>query len=96
MNTIQDLIKQHHNQNLLIPTESPNGNRITLLWNDGEVTETKGGWAFMQRSQFTMRNPIPNINITMPKTLRNNTSYMMVKDLETADKIRNEMLNYKC
>ena len=33
----------------------------------------------------------PNINITMPTTHGNNT-YMMVKDLETADKIRNEML----
>ena len=91
MDTIQNLISQHHDPNLLIPSESPNGNRITLLWNDGEVTETKGGWAFMQRSQFTMRHAIPNINITMPITHGNNT-YIMVKDLETADKIRNEML----
>ena len=41
--------------------------RITLLWNDGEVTETKGGWA-LQRSQFTMRHSKPNINITMPNS----------------------------
>ena len=38
MDTIQNLISQHHDPNLLIPGESPNGNRITLLWNDGEVT----------------------------------------------------------
>ena len=43
MDTNQNLISQHHDPNLLIPGESPNGNRITLLWNDGEATLNQCG-----------------------------------------------------
>jgi len=37
---------------LVDPKESPNGNIIYHLYSDGEITSQKGGWAYLQRSQF--------------------------------------------
>jgi len=55
MENLRLLIKQHHDPSLLKPEEAPNENKITLLWNDGEVTETKGGSVFLKRSQIQHR-----------------------------------------
>lgn len=44
---------------LVIPTESPNGNGIHHLYSTGEVTWQKGGWAYLQRSEFTLDDIIP-------------------------------------
>lgn len=91
---IQNLINEHHDDSLVNPNESPNGNRITLLYNDGEITETKGGWAFLQRSQFSLKGPIYNLQykFTMPRKLGNN-SFIIVKDFETANSIRDTIEN---
>lgn len=41
---------------LVIRTESPNGNVIYHLYDNGEITHQKGGWAYQQRSEFTLRS----------------------------------------
>jgi hypothetical protein len=38
---------------LLNETESPNGNIIYHLYSDGNITFQKGGWAYLQRSEFS-------------------------------------------
>jgi len=50
---IHDFIAKAHNPSLVIPTESPNGNIIYHIYSDGEITFQKGGWAYLQRSEFT-------------------------------------------
>jgi hypothetical protein len=52
LESIADFIKNAHNPNLVIPEESPNGNWIYHIYSDGEVTSQKGGWAYLQRSEF--------------------------------------------
>lgn len=43
---------------LLNASEAPNGNRIYHLYDDGEITHQKGGWAYMQRSEFSLKYPL--------------------------------------
>ena len=50
---IKEEIYRKHNPSLVIPTESPNGNIIYHIYSDGEITYQKGGWAYLQRSEFT-------------------------------------------
>ena len=38
---------------LVNPKESPNENIIYHLYSDGEITFQKGGWAYLQRSEFS-------------------------------------------
>ena len=86
--TLLNLINTYNNPSLVKPNESPNGNIITLIWNDGEITNTKGGSAFLRRSLFTVIGPISKgINIKMP-ILYGNFSYAIV-DLNHAYEIRN-------
>lgn len=47
-----------HNPGLIRPNESPNGNRIYHLYSDGEITNQKGGFAYLQRSEFTNEGAI--------------------------------------
>lgn len=49
--------KKHYESSitgLIIPSESPNGNTIYHLHSNGEITFQKGGWAYLQRSEFTL------------------------------------------
>ena len=50
---ISECIASAHNPALVIKTESPNGNIIHHVYSDGEITSQKGGWAYLQRSEFT-------------------------------------------
>ena len=95
MEKIQGLIEEHHNPDLLDRNAAPNGNIQTLIFNDGEILSTKGGYAFLQRSMFSLKPPISNLkfSITFPKKLNENT-FAMVKDLEIANLIRSEMEKY--
>jgi hypothetical protein len=52
LETIAEQIKKAHNPSLVVPTESPNGNIIYHIYSDGEITSQKGGWAYLQRSEF--------------------------------------------
>ena len=51
--SIQEMIDSMHDPSLIIPTEQPNGNRIYHLYSDGEITNQKGGWAYLKRGEFT-------------------------------------------
>jgi hypothetical protein len=51
---IRKTIGKAHNPSLVDPNESPNGNTIYHIYSDGEVTYQKGGWAYLQRSEFNM------------------------------------------
>lgn len=65
LEVIMKYIKNAHNPNLIIPEESPNGNIIYHIYSDGEITSQKGGWAYLQRSEF-------NVNYITCKNKYNN------------------------
>jgi hypothetical protein len=53
--------KKHYEESetgLVNPKESPNGNTIYHLYSDGSITFQKGGWAYLQRSEFTEESTI--------------------------------------
>lgn len=57
---------------LLKPNESPNGNTMYHLYNDGEITYQKGGWAYGQRSVFQDGLPVNNmkkLQLNFPKDM---------------------------
>jgi hypothetical protein len=43
---------------LVNPKDSPNGNTIYHLYSDGGITFQKGGWAYLQRSEFATESTI--------------------------------------
>ena len=59
----QEINAQHQSHYAISPTglinvnDSPNGNRIYHLYDDGEITSQKGGWTYQQRSEFTVEYP---------------------------------------
>jgi hypothetical protein len=68
---------------LVNPNESPNGNIIYHLYSDGEITSQKGGWAYLQRSEFSdWYNPdIPSydkVAFNFPKKANNNYTYAVL------------------
>ena len=103
LENIYKLIIEYHNPNLVKPNESPNGNLITHIYSDGEITEQKGGFAYLQRSERTIKCPISNRNIStlefditkFPKIKETGTrskfGYAIVLE-RNAYEIRNEML----
>lgn len=59
--TILDAHKKNYEVSqtgLVKPKESPNGNTIYHLYSDGEITFQKGGWAYLQRSEFSLESTI--------------------------------------
>jgi hypothetical protein len=85
------LIEKYHDPTLVKPEESPNGNIITMIWNDGEITTTKGGWAFLQRSQFSQIGPISKrVSVDMP-SVSGKFTYAIVEDTTKAKEIRKLM-----
>lgn len=91
MSSITELIKEHHKPELVDKTKSPNENRITMLFNDGEIMDTKGGWAFLQRSLFSVKPSVYGLNIKMPM-IYNEYSYMIVENESIANMIRDKMI----
>lgn len=58
---ILEAYKKHYEGSitgLVKPKESPNGNTIYHLYSDGEITFQKGGWAYLQRSEFSKESTI--------------------------------------
>jgi len=92
MTSLQELIKKHHNPSLVDKTKAPNGNRQILLFNDGEIMDTKGGEAFLQRSMFSLKPPLNGVNIEMPRA-HGKFSFAIVKTLEIANELRDKMAN---
>lgn len=68
---------------LVHPNESPNGNTIYHLYSDGEITSQKGGWAYLQRSEFSdWNNPTisgyQKLNLKLPGDANNCMSYAVL------------------
>jgi hypothetical protein len=79
------------------PDESPNGNSMYHLYNDGEITYEKGGWAYGKRSVFQFSMPINKINkikFEFPKKHVHNVneSYVMLTENECIE-FRNKMIS---
>ena len=51
---------EFHDPTLVKPLEQPNGNLIYHLYNDGEITQQKGGYAYKQRTEITRESSINN------------------------------------
>ena len=70
---------------LIIPSESPNGNLIYHLYSDGGITFQKGGWAYLQRSEFTSNYPITGwekMNLKFVKESEYNKTYVILTNEE--------------
>ena len=108
LENIYKLINEYHNPDLVKPTDAPNSNIITHIYSDGEITEQKGGFAYLQRNERTIKCPISNIdngNLEIIKLDLDITKFPKIKAngslskfgyaivLEKhANEIRNEML----
>ena len=89
MESLKSFILEKHNPDLVKHNESPNANIQTLIFNDGEIISTKGGWAFLQRSFFQIRGGL-SIDIPMPCKY-GNFSYAIVETEYVALEIRKKM-----
>jgi len=85
----QELLDKYHDPTLVKPNESPNGNRQILLFNDGEIVDTKGGSAFLKRSFFSIENTL-GVNYKMPIP-HGNYSFAILPSEEIARKIRDTL-----
>jgi len=91
---VNDLHFSHYGTSLtglVIPTESPNGNIIYHLYNDGEITHQKGGWAYLQRTEFSVQPPLfyGQSPYTFPMQVYDHT-YAILTESECLD-MRNQM-----
>lgn len=95
---IRDFITSAHNPGLVIETESPNSNIIYHVYSDGEITSQKGGWAYLQRSVFTLvypkfRNQFIDLFPIKQTTRYGDCSYAIVTE-EDAKKIVEMLSTY--
>lgn len=97
-NKIYKMLEELNNDSLVNNNESPNANIIYHLYNDGNITSQKGGWAYGQRSEFIVASGINiKMNLDIDKfkyLLTTNTTtfgYIIVSE-ENGRLIRNEML----
>ena len=86
-----DIIAAHNkhyessSNGLINPKESPNGNGINHLYSNGEITWQKGGWAYLQRSEFSFHSPIPGwrkLGLNLVKSTNNDMSYAILTEKE--------------
>ena len=85
-------INKYHNPSLIQYKEAPNFNIIYHLYNDGSITQQKGGFAYLNRSEFDVELPItvrPIDLFDFPKGKGAFRYAIMTK--EDAVKIRNMM-----
>ena len=59
---IYSLVNEYHNPDLVKYNDAPNSNIITHIYSDGEITEQKGGFAYLQRSERTIEPPVTKCN----------------------------------
>ena len=78
---------------LVNPKESPNGNTIYHLYSDGQITFQKGGWAYLQRSEFTEDSPFNGhreLQMKFPNQADNGKTYVILTK-EECKNFRNKM-----
>ena len=99
---IYDMLKTLNDDKLFDTTKAPNDNIIYHLYSDGQITYQKGGWAYLDRSEYTILPTITKImNLDINKfahkckTLSSNNTYgYIIVTSENACKIREEMVKY--
>jgi hypothetical protein len=95
--TIMDLVYLYNNPDLVKYDASPNGNRITHIYSDGEITSQKGGYAYLRRSTFVDIEKVCNdIELTNDLTFPiscNGYTYAIVTP-EHAIEIRNQIIRH--
>jgi hypothetical protein len=90
-------VQEMDNPSLVEPETSPNGNMIYHIYNDGEITSQKGGWAYMRSSKFTIIEPLPNadrLGLKFKREIETSTGQMAsysIVTCEQADEIRKEI-----
>ena len=97
-NTIYKMVEELNNDNLVNRKESPNGNTIYHLYSNGNITYQKGGWAYGQRSEFslvssidkTMNLDIDKFKYLLSSTTNNTIGYIIISE-DNARLIRAEM-----
>jgi hypothetical protein len=70
---------------LINPKDSPNGNQIYHLYSTGEISVQKGGWAYMQRSEFITHGNITNyqkLALKLPKQAQDGSTYVILSEEE--------------
>lgn len=94
---VDELHKKHYQSSpcgLIQPDEAPNANTIYHLYNDGEITSQKGGFAYKKRTEFTIREPLYSEDdispYKFPVKLSNTYSYAILTEEECRD-IRSKM-----
>ena len=94
IDNLQLFIQNAHNPSLVLPNDSPNSNRIYHIYSDGEITYQKGGFAYLHRSEFTVKPALQNLkhSFTFPINRSNDTSYAIVT-LINAELIRNALID---
>ena len=103
MNEIKQLnaeILESHNahykvspKGLINPDLSPNENQIYHLYSTGEITAQKGGWAYLERSEFTLHHKLTNfnkLNMEFVNKALYGSSYVILTEEECV-KYRNKM-----
>ncbi len=91
---IKNAIDKSHNPLLVNPKESPNSNIIYHLYSSGEITYQKGGWAYLQRSEFTDKYVSCKKNYVDIFPLKINSRSYAIVTQEDAIKISNMMQEY--
>ena len=96
-NNIIDFINKYHDQSLVKYNVSPNSNHIIHLYNDGEITEQKGGNVYLDRSERIIQYSL-NINLDANRfakkiydSNRNIKNGYIITTQENAIKLRNIM-----
>jgi hypothetical protein len=79
---------------LVNPQESPNGNIIYHLYSDGQISYQKGGWSYLQRSEFTSEPTIDSnryLKMCFPNEADYGLTYVVLKE-EECKNFRNKMI----
>ena len=93
---IQKKIYTYHDPGLVHPDESPNQNRINHLYSDGSVTDQKGSWAYLKRSEFVSYGPIYGLDkllFTFP--VKDHAIMTMVHCLEIRKLLKHLLTQWK-
>jgi hypothetical protein len=93
---INILIKKYHNPSIVNFSLSPNANRIYHIYSNGQITNQKGSYAYLLRSEFIDKYTFlyKNYNLDFPLKNSDNEYYAIVEETH-ANEIRNLMLKLK-
>lgn len=96
---LYDLVRECNNPKLVDPKEAPNANKIIHIYNDGEITEQKGGFAYLRRNVRTIEYGIgknyDHLKFPSVYSLNGTTTGYAIVTLEDAYKIRSLMIELK-